>query len=163
MCVCVCVCVCVCINVFVCLSTYCYLCKLDHFNVCNAICYVFIVHIFIIISNPSHYTPWALCITLVAVCSSHFCPHIMNLYSVLLYVHLLYPVPLLLFNFFKKWAVPWGGPMFATRTLGLTPRGGVTQLRQQPQLASRVQWPTPHSPPTMVQATQGGHGDLRTT
>ena len=36
-------CVCVCKCVFVCLSTYCYLCKLDHFHVCT--CYVILQYI----------------------------------------------------------------------------------------------------------------------
>ena len=52
----------------------------------------------------------------------------------------------------QLWAVPREATAkhMATLTLGLTPWGGVTQLRQQPLLASTVLWPAPHSPPTMI-------------
>ena len=51
----------------------------------------------------------------------------------------------------------------ATLTLGLAPCGGVTQLRQQPLLASTVQWLAPHSPNNgsiAGNATHKGSGDI---
>ena len=44
----------------------------------------------------------------------------------------------------------------ATITLGLTPCSEVTELRQQPLLASKVQWPPPHWP--HIGSGSLGHG-----
>ena len=83
-------------------------------------------------SNHPPTTPCALCIPLVVDCSSHVCPHIMNLYSVLLYVlSLLYHVYAFaaLIQKKKKKKKKVGGPLGGHCSTHGYPNPGANTLR----------------------------------